>query len=123
MKIKIPTLIPIKPSRVKKTRITRKTRLKKTTRIFDKHKMSSNERAGYDLGKCATDLWKLQKNPGKVYVAGNRIHHGLVGVILGLYGTLENDDYVKGLGKSLIQDDINDSPNWLNFENNRVGYA
>jgi len=123
MKIHIPRLRPVKLPKSKKSRVAKKTRShKKTKSIFDKRKMSVKEREGYDLGQSATALWNLQKNPGKVHVGGNRIHHGLVGAILSVYGSLENDDYVKGLGKSLMKDDIDDLPNWLNFENNN-GYA
>jgi len=124
MKIKIPRLPTIKLPRKKKTKVVRKTRTyKKTKGIFDKRKMSVNEREGFDLGKFVTTLWNLQKNPGKVHVGDYRIHHGLVGTILSLYGAHENDDYVKGFGKSLMKDDIDDLPNWLNFENNNNGYA
>ena len=124
MKIKIPRLLSLKSPKKKKTKVVRKTRTyKKTKGIFDKRKMSVNEREGFDLGKSITTLWNLQKNPGKVYVGGNRIHHGLVGTILSLYGAYEKDDYVKGFGKSLMKDDIDDLPNWLNFENNGNGYA
>ena len=124
MKIKIPRLPTIKLPKKKKTKVVTKTRTyKKTKGIFDKRKMSVKEREGYDLGKSVTTLWNLQKNPGKVHVGGNRIHHGLAGAILSLYGSIESDDYVKGLGKSLMKDDIDDLPNWLNFENNVNGYA
>ena len=124
MKIKIPRLPLIKLPKIKKTKIVRKTRTyKKNKGIFDKRKMSVNEREGYDLGKSVTTLWNLQKNPEKVYVGGNRRHHGLIGAILSLYGSFESDEYVKGLGKSLMKDDIDDLPNWLNFENNDSGYA
>ena len=124
MRIKIPRLPSIKSSKKKKIKMAKKTRTyKKSKGIFDKRKMSVKEREGYDLGKSVTTLWSLQKKPGKVYVGGNRIHHGLLGAILGLYGAFENDDYVKGLGKSLMKDDINDLPNWLNFENNENGFA
>jgi len=58
-----------------------------------------------------------------VYLSGYRIHHGLVGAILSLYGAIENDDIVKGFGKSLMKDDIDDLPNWLNFENNSNRFA
>ena len=124
MKIRIPQLSLIKSLKKKKIKRTKKTRTyKKSKGIFDKRKMSVKEREGYDLGELATTLWNLQKNPDKVYVGGNRIHHGLIGSILGLYGASENDDYVKGLGKSLMKDDIDDLPNWLNFENNSNGFA
>jgi len=124
MRIKLARLLPIKSHKKKKSKTIKKTRTyKKSKGIFDKRKMSVKEREGYDLGELATTLWNSQKNPDKVYVGGNRIHHGLIGTILGLYGASENDDYVKGLGKSLMKDDIDDLPNWLNFENNRNGFA
>jgi len=67
------------------------------------------------LGRLASSLWKLQSNPGQVYVGGYRIHHGLFGTALTLYGAIEHDDYVKGLGESLMEDDVNDMPRWLDF--------
>lgn len=61
-------------------------------------------------------LWKSQTNPKKIYIDGYRIHHGFVGFCLRVYGILENDDYIKGVGKSLMKDDIKDKHDWFNFK-------
>jgi hypothetical protein len=51
----------------------------------------------------------------KIYLYGNRIHHGLVGLLLNDYGALENDRYLMGVGKALMKDDIKDMRDWFNF--------
>jgi len=96
----------------KKLRNTRKTK----SEIFDKRKFSLQESEGYYDGKLLTGIWNLQSNPGKVHVGGYRIHHGLFGAALTFYGEYDGDDYIKGLGKSLMEDDINDISHWLDFE-------
>jgi len=110
--------LPIGKKQRKYRKTTKLTKRRKTkTKVFDKRKFSQNEKEGYELGKLASGLWKLQSKPGKVYVGGYRIHHGLFGAALSLYGAIERDDYVKGLGESLMEDDVNDMPRWLDFEN------
>ncbi len=121
MKFNLPKLTRILRVHKKKKsyRKSSKTKLKKRKKkavVFDKRKFTPKEKEGYELGKTASSLWKLQSNPQKVYVGGNRIHHGLFGAALTLYGAIEHDDYVKGLGESLMEDDVNDMPRWLDFE-------
>ncbi len=41
-------------------------------------------RAGSSIGKIATNIWNSQKNPGKAYIFNRRVHHGEIGVLLGL---------------------------------------
>lgn len=110
---------------VQKTRKNRsQKRIKKTN--TPKQRLTKDEKEGMAWGQLATGVWKLQKNPEKVYVSGKRIHHGLVGAILTLVGAVTNDDKVKGFGKVIMKDDIDDAPNWLNFEdgyNFTTGYA
>ena len=36
------------------------------------------------IGKLITNIWNSQKNPGKAYVFKRRVHHGEVGILLGL---------------------------------------
>ena len=74
------------------------------------------EQIGERDGKLLCSLWDSQNNPPKVYIGGNRLHHGLFGLGLRIYGILENDDYLKGLGKSFMKDDIKDIPDWFNFK-------
>ena len=136
-KIKIPKLRKIKNQyfKKKKTRklkkpIRRQTKGKTSKRqkntLYSKRRISAEEKEGADLGKLATTLWKLQSKPGKVYVVGKRIHHGLFGTALTLWGAYTNDKKLQGFGKALLYDDIDDLPNWLNFEdghNYSNGYA
>jgi len=73
---------------------------------------------GYKFGDKLVKTWNSQPNPPKVYVGGNRIHHGLVGVGLGIAGLIFEVPALTGLGTILAIDDIIDMPDWLNFENN-----
>lgn len=81
-----------------------------------KSKPLTLEQIGERDGKFACSLWSYQTNPSKVYIGGYRIHHGLVGLGLKIYGMIENDPYLKGLGKALMKDDIKDAPIWFNFK-------
>ena len=83
---------------------------------MSKTKPLTVEQIGEKDGKLLCSVWKSQKKPNKVYIFGNRIHHGLFGLGLNIYGILENDAYLKGLGKAFMKDDIDDIPDWLNFK-------
>lgn len=92
--------------------------------------------SGYDLADIFVKRWNAQPNPPKVYVGGYRIHHGFVGAVMttlgfvGLIvsGTSKNKDtrdlvanisgIAIGAGIRLMEDDIEDMPDWLNFEKN-----
>ena len=73
---------------------------------------------GYELGSKFVDSWNSQPNPPKIYISGYRIHHGLVGIVLGLAGTVFEKPALAGLGVRLAVDDISDLSDWLNFERN-----
>jgi hypothetical protein len=75
---------------------------------------------GYELGNTLTQKWNSQSNPSKVYIGGYRIHHGLVGALLGLAGLITEKPAITGLGVKLALDDIDDMPDWLNFERNNM---
>lgn len=78
---------------------------------------------GYKLGNTLTKKWNLQPNPPKIYIGGYRIHHGLVGTLLGLVGLITEKPAITGLGVKLALDDIDDIPDWINFEcNNSILY-
>jgi hypothetical protein len=40
--------------------------------------------AGTSIGSIVTNFWNSQKNPGKAYDFNRRVHHGEVGILLGL---------------------------------------
>ena len=75
--------------------------------------------------KKLTSSWNSQPNPPKVYVDNTRIHHGEVGVVLGLTGVFTNNERLTGLGTGLALDDIDDLPEWFTFKkrDNFSGYV
>ena len=101
-------LEPIKPLKLKKVS---RYYSKKSTKT--KHETFSD---GFrDCNKIAT-TWRNQPNPPKVYVLGYRVHHGLLGSLLGLAGLYYNIPYLTGFGLCGAVDDIDDMDQWLNFE-------
>lgn len=105
---------------------------------------------GYELADVLVKNWNLQTNPPKVYIEGNRIHHGFVGFtstaigFVGLVLSALSDDkktqtaivnvsgLLMGAGVRLMEDDMADVNNWFNFENhtansqqfqNKTGYS
>ena len=62
------------------------------------------------------DQWNSASDPPKVYVMGHRVHHGLLCVLTGLYALKKGDGYLLGASLAGIMDDIDDAPNWLDFE-------
>jgi hypothetical protein len=78
-------------------------------------------RAGSSIGKIATNIWNSQKNPGKAYIFNRRVHHGEIGVLLGLSNLFKKSrpdtaGVLSGLGESLSQDDIADKEEWFKFK-------
>ena len=47
-------------------------------------------RAGSSIGKLITNIWNSQKNPGKAFLLNRRVHHGEIGILLGLSNLLKN---------------------------------
>lgn len=104
---------------------------------------------GYDLTDVFVKNWNSQTNPPKVYIEGNRIHHGFVGFastalgFVGLITSALSDDkktqtaianvsgLLIGVGVRLMEDDMADVNDWFNFGNrtcnsqqfqNKTGY-
>ena len=76
--------------------------------------------AGTSIGRIATNIWNSQKNPGKAYVFNRRVHHGEVGVLLGLSNLFKKRSpdaagVLSGLGIALSRDDIADKEEWFKF--------
>lgn len=95
--------------------LNREVKQKKLTR-YKKIKPLTIEQIGNKDGNMFLSLWYTQKKPRKVYIGGYRFHHGLLGLGLSIWGILNNDDYLKGMGKTFMKDDIGDSSDWFNFE-------
>jgi len=97
--------------------------VRKITRKQNKIKRFRTLSDGIEWGNTLTTNWNSQPNPPKVYISGYRIHHGLVGILLGLAGLIAEKPAITGLGVQLALDDIEDMPNWLDFEeDNSIQY-
>jgi len=68
------------------------------------------------LAAKTTSTWNSQPNPSQVYIFDRRVHHGEIGVLLGLYGLHKNDPELFGLGIGLALDDIHDVNEWFTFK-------
>jgi hypothetical protein len=78
-------------------------------------------RTGSSIGKLITNIWNSQKNPGKAYVLNRRVHHGEIGILLGLSNLIKKPrpataGVFSGLGEALTQDDIADKEEWFSFK-------
>ena len=78
-------------------------------------------RAGSSIGRIATNIWNSQKNPGKAYLLNRRVHHGEVGILLGLSNLIKKSrpataGVFSGLGEALTHDDIADKEEWFSFK-------
>ena len=78
-------------------------------------------RTGSTIGKLITNIWNSQKNPGKAYVLNRRVHHGEIGILLGLSNLIKKSTpatagVFSGLGEALAQDDIADKEEWFSFK-------
>ncbi len=98
-------------------------RTKKKTRQKDNKIRTYDEalRTGSSIGKLITNVWNSQKNPGKAYILNRRVHHGEVGVLLGLSNLFRKSrpataGIFSGLGEALSKDDITDQPEWFTFK-------
>ena len=78
-------------------------------------------RTGSSIGKLITNIWNSQKNPGKAYLLNRRVHHGEIGILLGLSNLIKKSrpataGVFSGLGEALAQDDIADKEEWFSFK-------
>lgn len=64
----------------------------------------------------AVTAWRAMPNPPKVRVGGNRIHHGLVGMLMLVGGALAKRWDVAAAGAVLAADDIDDASQWLDLK-------
>ena len=78
-------------------------------------------RTGSSIGKLITNIWNSQKNPGKAFILNRRVHHGEIGILLGLSNLIKKSrpataGVFSGLGEALAQDDIGDKEEWFSFK-------
>jgi hypothetical protein len=105
--------LPVK----KRTRISRKkSSYRKTCITKIKKKQPTKFQQGLQAAQTITTSWNSQANPPKVYVSDRRIHHGEVGVLVGLVGICKNDPYLVGFGTGLALDDLHDANEWFTFK-------
>jgi hypothetical protein len=71
---------------------------------------------GVAIAKILTELWSSQKNPGKVYIRGYRVHHGAVGFVGAFASAYFNRPTAYGFFKHLMDDDRHDSHEWFSGE-------
>ena len=76
---------------------------------------------GSSIGKLITKIWNSQKNPGKAYVLNRRVHHGEIGILLGLSNLIKKSrpataGVFSGLGEVPAQDDIADKEEWFSIK-------
>ncbi len=77
--------------------------------------------AGTSIGRIVTNIWNSQKNPGKAYIFNRRVHHGEVGILLGLSNLFKKRrpdaaGVLSGLGEALSLDDMADKGEWFKFK-------
>ncbi|MDQ5868692.1 MAG: hypothetical protein M3530_03070 [Thermoproteota archaeon] len=96
---------------------------KKKTRLNDKTPFSYDEAltTGSSIGRIITNIWNSQKKPGKAYILNRRVHHGEIGILLGLSSLFKKSKpatagVLSGLGEALSKDDIADKGEWFKFK-------
>lgn len=105
--------LPVK----KQTKVQRKKTSHRKTRITKiKKRQQTKFQRGLQAAQAVTKSWNSQQNPPKVYVSDRRVHHGEVGILLGLAGLYKNDPYLTGFGTGLALDDIHDANEWFTFK-------
>lgn len=78
-------------------------------------------KAGSSVAKTLTSTWNSQENPGKVYVANRRLHHGAIGSAMKLSKHFEKSEptatgVLSGIGEGLAKDDYADRKEWFKFK-------
>ena len=82
----------------------------------DKHTVCMNIPVAATLAAlAAVSVWRTMPNPPKVYIGGNRIHHGLAGALMFGLGVLTKRRDAAAAGLVLALDDIEDFQQWLDF--------
>ena len=84
---------------------------------------NDNHNESFKIGSAVADMltsyWNAQENPSKVYLFNRRVHHGVIGALLGLSSLYKKNPLVtgilSGLGAGLQKDDSKDSKEWFLF--------
>ena len=115
---KIRTILGLSKKTKKLKTITRNNSLPHTKYKINKANKKSITpfERGLALAAKTTSTWNSQPNPSQVYIFDRRVHHGEIGVLLGLYGLHKNDPELFGLGIGLALDDIHDVNEWFTFK-------
>jgi Tfp pilus assembly protein FimV len=75
---------------------------------------------GVTLAKLLTSSWNSQQNPSKVHIFNRRIHHGEIGILLGLSNLCTKypipAGILAGIGSGLVKDDHDDIKEWFTFK-------
>ncbi|MBD0360129.1 MAG: hypothetical protein ICV56_05395 [Nitrososphaeraceae archaeon] len=75
---------------------------------------------GITLAKLLTSSWNSQQNPSKVHIFNRRIHHGEIGILLGLSNLCTKypipAGILAGIGSGLVKDDHDDMKEWFTFK-------
>lgn len=78
-------------------------------------------KSGSSIANTLTSRWNSQENPGKVYVANRRVHHGGIGSVMKLSRFFKKSEpiatgIVSGIGEGLAKDDYSDKKEWFKFK-------
>jgi hypothetical protein len=75
---------------------------------------------GVTLAKLITSSWNSRQNPSKVHIFNRRIHHGEIGILLGLSNLCRKypipAGILAGIGSGLVKDDHDDMKEWFTFK-------
>ena len=75
---------------------------------------------GVTLAKLLTSSWNSQQNPSRVHIFNRRIHHGEIGILLGLSNLCTKypipAGILAGIGSGLVKDDHDDMKEWFTFK-------
>jgi hypothetical protein len=94
---------------------------KKATGKDESSKYEEAFKTGSSIAGTMTSKWNSQENPGKVYVANRRVHHGGIGSVMKLSKHFKKSEptvtgIISGIGEGLAKDDYADKKEWFKFK-------
>jgi hypothetical protein len=92
----------------------------KSTAKDESSKYDDAFKTGSSIAGTITSKWNSQENPGKVYVANRRVHHGGIGSAMKLSKHFKRSEstvsgIISGIGEGLAKDDYADKKEWFKF--------